>query len=63
MIRTCGILNNRNRLATCIDVTDDAAPTTPDMIFRTTVLLQWYSVSSILLIEPVIKNNKIFDRN
>lgn len=55
MIRTCGILNKRNKFATCIDVTDDAAPTTPDMIFRTTVLLQWYSVSSMLLIEPVIK--------
>lgn len=37
-----------------MDVTDDAAPTTPDMILRTTVLLQWYSVSSMLLIEPVI---------
>lgn len=44
--------NNLNRLATWIDVTDDAAPTTPDITFRTWVLLQWYSPPSMLLIEP-----------
>lgn len=49
---TCGILNSRRRLATWIDVTDEAAPTTPDITLRTCVLLQWYSASSILLIEP-----------
>lgn len=45
--------NNRKRLATWIDVTDDAAPTTPEITFRTCVLLQWYSPPSILLIDPV----------
>lgn len=45
--------NNRKRLATWIDVTDDAAPTTPDITLRTWVLLQWYSAPSMLLIEPV----------
>lgn len=44
--------NNRSRLATWMDVTDDAAPTTPDITFRTCVLLQWYSPPSMLLIEP-----------
>lgn len=33
-------------------VTDEAAPTTPDITFLTCVLLQWYSAPSILLIEP-----------
>lgn len=37
-----------------MDVTDDAAPTTPDITFRTCVLLQWYSAPSMLLIEPVV---------
>lgn len=55
---TCGIRNNRSKFATCMDVTDDAAPTTPDITFLTCVLLQWYSAPSILLIEPVIKIKK-----
>lgn len=55
---TCGILNSRRRLATWIDVTELAAPTTPLITFRT-VLLQWYSAPSMLLIEPVTYNNMI----
>jgi len=47
---TCGILKRRSRLATWIDVTLDAAPTTPEITLRTWVLLQWYSAPSILLI-------------
>lgn len=35
-----------------MDVTEEAAPTTPEMTFRTCVLLQWYSASSILLMDP-----------
>lgn len=35
-----------------MDVTELAAPTTPLIIFRTAVLLQWYSAPSMLLIEP-----------
>lgn len=57
-ILTCGILNSRRRLATWIDVTELAAPTTPLIIFRTAVLLQWYSAPSMLLIEPG-KNEQI----
>lgn len=53
---TCGIRNKRNRFATWIEVTDEAAPTTPDMTLRTWVLLQWYSAPSMLLIDP---ENKI----
>lgn len=49
---TCGILNSRSKFATWIDVTEDAAPTTPDITFRTWVLLQWYSPSSMLLMDP-----------
>lgn len=30
---TCGIRNNRNRFATCIDVALDAAPRTPQIFF------------------------------
>lgn len=33
-------------------MTEDAAPTTPDITFRTWVLLQWYSAPSMLLIDP-----------
>lgn len=44
--------NSRSRLATWMEVTLDAAPTTPDITFRTCVLLQWYSPPSMLLIEP-----------
>lgn len=35
-----------------MDVTLDAAPTTPEITFRTCVLLQWYSASSMLLMDP-----------
>lgn len=41
-----------------MDVTDEAAPTTPDITFFTIVLLQLYSVSSMLLIDPKITNKK-----
>lgn len=51
---TWGIRKSRSRFATCIDVTEEAAPTTPEITFRTWVLLvQWYSgPTSMLLIEP-----------
>lgn len=49
---TCGILNNLKRLATWMDVTDEAAPTTPLMTFLTCVLLQLHSSPSMLLMEP-----------
>lgn len=49
---TCGILKRRSRLATCTEVTEDAAPTTPDITLRTAVALHAYSASSMLLIEP-----------
>lgn len=49
---TCGMRNSRSRLATWMEVTDEAAPTTPEIILRTCVLLQLYSAPSILLIEP-----------
>lgn len=53
MALTWGMRKSRSRFATWMDVTDDAAPTTPDMTFRTWVLLQWYSApTSMLLIEP-----------
>ena len=52
---TCGILKRRNRLATCTEVTEEAAPTTPDMTFRTAVALHAYSSSSMLLIDPEIQ--------
>ncbi len=56
---TCGILKSRNKLATCIDVTDDEAPTTPDIILFFTSGKEpsrhLYSVSSMaLLMEPVL---------
>lgn len=35
-----------------MEVTLDAAPTTPEITFRTCVLLQWYSASSMLLMDP-----------
>lgn len=35
-----------------MEVTDDAAPTTPDITLRICVLLQLYSAPSMLLIEP-----------
>lgn len=50
---TWGILNKRRRFATWMEVTLEAAPTTPDITLRTWVLLQWYSAPSMLLIEPV----------
>lgn len=53
-IFTCGILKSLSKFATWIDVTLEAAPTTPDITFRTWVLLQWYSAPSMLLIEPEI---------
>ena len=43
---------SRRRLATCMEVTELAAPTTPLITFLTAVLLQWYSAPSILLMEP-----------
>lgn len=49
---TCGILNSLSKLATWMDVTEEAAPTTPDMTFLTWDLLQWYSAPSMLLIDP-----------
>ncbi len=57
LIITWGILNSLRRLATWMDVTLDAAPTTPEMtLLRTSgedPSLHLYSVSSpILLIEP-----------
>lgn len=39
-------------------MTEDAAPTTPEITLRTCVLLQWYSAPSILLIEPEMKQQK-----
>lgn len=56
---TCGILNSRSRLATCTEVTEDAAPTTPDITFRSERedTLQRYSASSMLLIEPAQEIN------
>lgn len=50
---TWGILKRRSRLATCIDVTLEAAPTTPEITLRTELLLQWYSASSMLLMDPI----------
>lgn len=35
-----------------MEVTLEAAPTTPEITFRTCVLLQWYSASSMLLMDP-----------
>jgi len=35
-----------------MEVTLEAAPTTPEITLRTCVLLQWNSASSMLLIEP-----------
>lgn len=46
-------------MATCTEVTLDAAPTTPDITFRTAVALQAYSASSMLLIEPGENNVEI----
>lgn len=40
-----------------MEVTLEAAPTTPEMTFRTCVLLQLYSAPSMLLIEPETKSN------
>jgi hypothetical protein len=57
---TCGILNRRSRFATWIEVTLDAAPTTPEITLRTCVLLQWYSAPSILLIDPEMKKKYDF---
>ena len=48
---TCGIRKSLSRLATWMEVTLEAAPTTPEMTFRT-VLLHWYSASSMLLMDP-----------
>ena len=56
---TCGILKRRSRFATWMDVTLDAAPTTPEITLRTWVLLQWYSAPSILLIEPETRKDKV----
>ena len=57
---TCGILNNLSKLATCIDVTDEGAPTTPDItlwsISGLLPSLHLYSPSSILLMDPIIYN-------
>lgn len=39
-------------MATCTEVTDEAAPTTPDITLRIAVALHAYSASSILLMEP-----------
>lgn len=39
-------------------MTEDAAPTTPEITLRTCVLLQWYSAPSILLIEPEMKQQQ-----
>lgn len=50
--------NNLNKFATCMEVTEEAAPTTPEITFRTVVLLQWYSASSMLLIEPAKKKEE-----
>lgn len=38
-----------------MEVTLEAAPTTPDITLRTCVLLQWYSAPSMLEMEPGIK--------
>lgn len=54
---TCGILNNLKRLATCIDVTLEAAPKTPEILLCLIVGDEpsghLYVPSSILLIEPI----------
>ena len=65
---TCGILNSLRRFATWIDVTDDAAPTTPD---TTTLLFIWRSANdpslqiqpswSMLLMEPESKSKILWD--
>lgn len=60
-LKTWGILKSLRRLATCMEVTLEAAPTTPEMtLFRTSgedPSLHLYSVSSpMLLIEPENKN-------
>lgn len=54
MTLTWGIRKSRSRFATWMEVTEEAAPTTPEITFRTCVLLvQWYSgPTSMLLIEP-----------
>ena len=54
-ILTWGIRKSLRRLATWMDVTELAAPTTPLMTLRTVVLLQLNSAPSILLIDPEIK--------
>lgn len=56
---TCGILNNLKRFATWIEVTEEAAPTTPAITrcflppgYSPSEQVAAMSTSSILLIEP-----------
>lgn len=58
---TCGILKSRSKLATWMEVTLEAAPTTPEITLRTCVLLQLYSAPSMLLIDPM--TSKSVSRN
>jgi hypothetical protein len=48
ILPTCGMRNSRNKLATWIEVTDEAAPTTPLMTFRT--LGEFWKVGTYVLL-------------